>query len=124
MPAAERYFVQRRGLLALWAGLLMPPLAWLLHLLIGYPLVPWACASGRQFMLHVVTAAAFLLAVGGGLTAWRSWQRSGRGWPNDAGGVLSRSRFMAVSGLLSSAVFGLVILAQGMPSFILHACEP
>ncbi len=123
-PAVEQDFVRGWGLLALWAGVLVPPLAWLSNLLVSYLLVPWACATGRQFVLHLVTLVAVLLALGGGLLAWHNWWRAGREWPGDGGGVLVRSRFMAVVGLLSSAVFGLVILAQGIPSFILHACEP
>ena len=37
--------------------------------------------------------------------------------------MLARSRFMAVAGVLSSVVFSLANLAQGIPCFILHACE-
>jgi hypothetical protein len=123
-PDMQQYFSHGKGLLALWAGLLLPPIAWLLNLQISYMLVPWACSTGRQFALHLVTLAMLLLAGGGGLIAWRTWQRTGRDWPNEAGGVVPRSRFMAVGGLLSSGMFFLVIVAQGIPSFMLSACEP
>ena len=124
MPDAERYFSQGMGLLALWLGLLAAPLAWLVNLLLSYSLVLWACSTGRQYTLHLVTLAMLLLAAAGGVIAWRAWRQAGREWHNEAGGVLPRSRFMAALGVLLSSLFSLVILAQGIPSFILPACEP
>ena len=121
---ATQYFSQRKGLLALWAGILLPPCAWFLHQQLSYMLVPWACVTGRQFILYAVTLATLLLAIGGGLVARHSWRRLGRDRADGAGGVVARSRFMAVGGVLSSALFSLVIVAQGIPSFILNACEP
>jgi hypothetical protein len=122
-PDPTQYFSQRKGLMALWAGILLPPFAWFLHQQLSYMLVSWACMTGRQFILYVVTLAMLLLAIGGGLIARHTWQRFGHDEPDEAGGVLARSRFMAVVGLLSSVLFSLVILAQGIPSFILNACE-
>jgi hypothetical protein len=65
-----------------------------------------------------------LLAPGGGLVANLTWKHLGHERPEKARGVLARSRFMAVAGLLSSTMFCLVIVAQAIPSFILNACEP
>jgi hypothetical protein len=123
-PDPTQYFSRRTGLLALWAGVLLPPSAWFLHQQLSYILVPWACETGRQFILYLVTLAMLLLALAGGLMARRAWQCLGHDEPDEAGGVLARSRFMAVAGVLSSAMFSLAILAQGIPSVILHACEP
>jgi hypothetical protein len=120
----ERYFSQGMGILALWLGLLAAPLAWFVNQLLSYSLVLWACSTGRQYTLHLVTLAMLLLAAAGGVIAWRAWRQAGREWHNEAGGVLPRSRFMAALGILLSSLFFLVILAQGIPSFILHACEP
>jgi hypothetical protein len=75
----------RMGLLALWAGLLLPPCAWVLGLLISYILVPWTCATGRQFALHWVTLAMVLLAGVGGFMAWRMWKRVSRDRPEESG---------------------------------------
>jgi hypothetical protein len=115
---------RQRDLLALWTGLLLPPFAWFLHQQLSYMLVLWACATGRQFILHLVTVAMLLLVGAGGVIAWRSWQRTERDGPDKAGDMLLRRRFMAVAGLLSSGMFVLVILAQGIPSFLLNACTP
>jgi hypothetical protein len=124
VPNPTQYFSQRKGLLTLWAGILLPPFAWFLHQQLSYISVLWACETGRQFILYIATLAMLLLALGGGLIARQTWQRLGRDEPDEAEGVLARSRFMAVAGVLSSVMFSLVILAQGIPSFILNACEP
>jgi hypothetical protein len=123
-PDTAQYFSRRKGLLVLWVGILLPPFAWFLHQQLSYMLVPWACSTGRQFILYGVTLAMLLLAIGSGLTARQSWRRLGRDEPHEAGEVVARSRFMAIVGMLSGVMFSLVILARGIPSFILNACEP
>lgn len=113
------------GLLAQWTGLLAGPFAWLLQLQTAYVLIPWACAHDQQgISLHLVTLASLLLTAAGAFIAWRSWQSAGREWPGPAGGPIPRSRFMAVLGLCTSAFFILVIIVQGLASFILHPCQP
>lgn len=121
----DREFKSARVLLAQWAGLLAGPLAWLLQLQTGYTLIPWACAhDAHAISLHVVTIAALLLTAAGGFVAWRGWQRAGREQPGGEGRAAARSRFMSILGLLTSAMFFLVILVQGSASFILHPCQP
>src|SRR5881398_2474494 len=58
----------------LWAGILMAPVAFLLHLQINYSLVPWVCVTGKAFTLHIATVATLLLAGAGCVVAWRSWR--------------------------------------------------
>ena len=119
----DRYFNRRRGLWELWIGLLAAPVAWLLHLQISYLLAAFTCDTGWEFMKHVVTLLTLVFAAVGGWIAWCSWQRTGREWPKkDEGGVLGRSRFMAASGVALSALFFLVIIAEGIPNFFLDAC--
>ena len=110
--------------LALWTGILAGPVAWLLQMQTSYALVPWACATGHVFVLHLVTLAGLLIAAAGAWLAWRDWRRFGKEWPKGKGGPQMRRRFMAVLGLLTSVMFFLVILAQGIPSFILNPCQP
>jgi hypothetical protein len=109
---------------ALWTGILAGPVAWLLQMQTGFALVPWACATGHVFVLHLVTLAGLLIAAAGALVAWRDWRRFGKEWPKGKGGRQMRRRFMAVLGLLTSVLFFFVILAQGIPSFILNPCQP
>ncbi|HEV7859215.1 MAG TPA: hypothetical protein VGO91_11405 [Pyrinomonadaceae bacterium] len=121
----KQKFKTTAGLLALWVGLLCGPLAWLLQLQVGYTLVPWACAHDvNAISLHLVTVVALLLTSLGGFISWRNWQRTGKKERDDEGEAVSRSRFMALLGLFTSAMFFLTILVQGIPSFILHPCQP
>jgi hypothetical protein len=122
--AQEKSFSQGRGLIALWVGFLAAPLIWFVNLQLNYMLVPWACTTGRQYPLVLVTAGALLLVVGAGGAAWYAWRQAGQEWPDSAGGIIPRSRFLAVLGLFTCGLFFLVILAQGVPTLVLSACQP
>ena len=108
----------------LWAGLFAGPAAVLLNLQINYMLVPWTCLTGHRFVLHLVMLAALSIAIAGGLSAWRGWKQMGREWPDGSGGAVPRNRFMAALGVLLSIFSFIVILALGIPNFILNPCQP
>jgi formate hydrogenlyase subunit 3/multisubunit Na+/H+ antiporter MnhD subunit len=120
---AEGEFSQTHGILWLWAGLLTAPLAFLLHLQVNYMLVTQLCQSEHKIVLHLVTFAFLLIAAGGGFVAWRNWESAGRQWPKDIGSVIERSRFMAIIGLLISALVVLALIAQLIPQFIYDPCH-
>lgn len=104
----------------LWAGWVLGPLAWALHLMGSYLLVEWVCRTGGYWALHALTVGTAVLALAGAVPGWRSWSAAGRRWPasNDEG----PNRFLAVGGMLVSLLSALVILAEGIPNFILDAC--
>jgi hypothetical protein len=110
--------------LALLTGLLGAPLAWLLYLEIAYALVPWACRRGHPHhpVLYVVALAALAAALACAGLAWREWRLAGRRTSDDPP-PLGRAAFMAVTGLGSSALFALVILAAALPLFWMSACD-
>ena len=112
-----------RELRALWAGLLLAPTAFLLNLEVAYALVPTACSTDSRLLVHLVHLACLILAGLGLFAAWSSWRSSGEVWPGEDGTRLGRSRFMAGLGLLVSAQFLLVIVAQWIPSFVLSPCQ-
>jgi hypothetical protein len=114
---------EERHLRALWIGVLLPPVAFLINLEVAYALVPPACSSHNTLPVHLVHLACLLLTLYGLVTAWRCWKDAGSTWPGEAGDPLARSRFMAGTGLLVSGMFVLVIVAQWIPSFILDPCQ-
>lgn len=119
----EAEFAQQRGKVWLWVGVLIAPLAFLLHLEINYALVTQLCQSTHKLSMHLVTLLFLLIAAGGGFIAWRNWEATGRKWPGEAGSVLERSRFMAVVGLLISMLVILALIAQWIPQFIFDPCQ-
>ncbi|HEX3684184.1 MAG TPA: hypothetical protein VHU83_16745 [Bryobacteraceae bacterium] len=109
--------------LALWTGVLAGPFVWLLSFQANFTLAPWACEFNTKIALFLVTLVALVLVAGSGWLAWREWTELGKALPDNAAGALGRSRIMALGGVLLSAMFFVVILAQAMPELILGACE-
>lgn len=96
----------------LWAGLLAGPVAWAVHLQGVFALSAWATERDRPGALHAVGAACVLATLGGGLLAWRAWRTVG-GWPSGTEAAdTARVRYLAVLGVMTAALFALVIAAQ------------
>lgn len=115
---------QTRSLSSLWVGLFAGPVAFLLELQINYMVVPWACRTGHRFVLYLVVLLALLITAVGLFSAWRGWNQMGREWPDESGGAVPRNRFMAAMGIVLSLFFFIVVLALGIPNFVLHPCQP
>lgn len=109
--------------LALWTGILGGPIIWLVSFEANFALAPWACEFNNKLALFLVTIAGLILVAASGLLAWREWNATGKVWPGEEGGALGRERVMAGAGLLMSAMFFLVIVAQGIPNLLLEACD-
>jgi hypothetical protein len=96
----------------IWGGVLLAPVATLLQLQAAYMFVPWACNSGHRWMLVATNLLFLAIAAFGGVLAINCWKKP------DADVELARQRrFFAALGLLTSALFCLVIIAQGIPFF-------
>jgi hypothetical protein len=111
-----------RRITALWTGLLLAPTACLLNLEIGYMLVHPACLQHGRIWLHVLHLLMVLLALGGWWAARRGRDLESR--PSRAAAdVEARSQFMGTLGMWTSGLFAVVILAQSVPTFVLHPCQ-
>ena len=108
--------------LALWFGVLGGPAAGFANVLVGYPAVDRACVSNSSILLHVLTLGFLAVALLAGVVSWRLRQRAGS-WPETAGGLLPRSRFMATVGILTAAVSVFGIVLQWIPIFFIGACH-
>jgi hypothetical protein len=92
----------------LGTGLILGPLVWFASLEVNFALAPLACAGHGKGLLLLVSAAALGLAMGGGLLAWT--QRT-------------LHRELALSGVVASTLFSIVIVAQAIPNLLLGGCE-
>jgi hypothetical protein len=99
-----------RILISLFAA----PSAWLVQFQINYSLVGWSCATGRHFVLYVVSSAALVVALTATFIAWTGRRDSGAN---------ERNCFIFTLGVLVSTMSSLLIVAQGIAEFVFNACQ-
>jgi hypothetical protein len=107
--------------LALWTSVLGGPFVFLLNLEVNYVMVDWACNTGNDWALHVVHFVALVLSAACALLGLALLGRM-RANATDSGGSDSRSRLLAMLGILSGALFAVSILAQWIPVMVLGTC--
>jgi hypothetical protein len=122
---------------ALWFGLFGAPVVWSLQLLASYALVAHGCYPDAEPMTMPVVpglrtlvlgtgAVALAVALLAGGSAWRSWRATGHEHEGGHEGPLEagegRMRFMALAGMLLSAVFVLGIVMNVVPLLFLRPC--
>ena len=115
----------------LWFGVLGPPAAWGIHLVLGDLIYEVGCAPGMarheilslslDFWALLMTAVLGSVTAVAGLLAYRAWrelrvQRDGT--------ALGRASAMAIMGIASSSLYLLIILFALVPSLFLRACSP
>lgn len=109
----------------LWSGILGPPIIWAGRFGISYVLASWACVADAMWLLHAITIAS-LAGVGVlGWLSWHSWRASREPSPAEPGpgdDRQQRVRFMALFGLFSSALFAVVIIAEGLANVLIDPC--
>lgn len=117
----------------LWIGLTTAPAAWLLGELVGYYVAARGCEIAHGIPLRagshpagadLVVQAVALLTAGAGLyvaaTNWRATRDPG-GASGDA--AAGRAHFMAMAGIVVSAVCTVGIVMFGFSSFVVNACS-
>lgn len=124
------------GRLALWFGLAGAPLAWSAQTLLTYSVAAYACFPRGEprraplfalgVVLGLIALAALLLAIGALGTSIRSLRRSRANpiSPNDpkTAAVGDRIRFMALAGLLVSAIFLVAVLSHAIVLVLVPPC--
>jgi hypothetical protein len=93
-----------------WLGMLGPPTFWLINFQIIYARVMPACASGSKIGLLISSVIFLALIAGCGFLAFRQ-----------LGGTGAR-KFMAQVGLMTTATFALVTIAQTIATLMIDAC--
>ncbi len=105
-----------------WQHLYVAPIAFALHLLIAYPLVPLVCGNQQHAWLHVVSLVFLAIALFGVVQGAREWQMRPEPRKSDAGDPNAQRHLLAVVGTLLSAIFALGIAAQWFTAFIVPPC--
>jgi hypothetical protein len=118
------WFKLPRGVAALWTGVLGPPVAWTLQFLVMYPVSSLSCVpqyrSQHPILFTATTVAALATTVVCAFLAWDALQHAPEGSTIEGGKPWDRGRFMALLGLLSSALFAAVIVATALPPWMLR----
>jgi hypothetical protein len=106
----------------LWPAIFVLPLVFLALLTAAYALVPWACETQQHLPLHAISAVSLAVGLGGVFLAWRDWRAAGVEPPDDGGDKIVETRFLAVMGLMLSALVSLTIAALWFTHFMVPPC--
>jgi len=126
-PAKERELEREISRPALWFTLWSGAVAWLLHLLLVYGIAEFGCGSGLgdrhvlgisvvAWLLLAVTLATMVLAVAATVVGFRSALQSREVEP-DLSAEHHARLFTARAGAITSGLFAVVIVVQGIPIF-------
>jgi hypothetical protein len=99
---------------------LASPLVWFANHTAQFALAPLACRWHSNVVLWVVAAIALALVAASGSAAWAEWGKSAQATEPSAAAVMPP--WLAASGVILSASFFIVIVAQMIPTFILGWC--
>jgi len=135
-PAPHR---ARVGLAALLFGIVAAPAAWNAQILLSVALSGHACYprdkplaaplwSNLEPILLTINIVSIAIAVMGGIVAWRSWLQTRAERPGSGHHLLEsgdgRTRFMAMCGILISALFLLALIFGSGVVFMVPPCGP
>lgn len=107
----------------LWMLVVAGPAIVAIEMQTNFVLVRQACSAQRNVMLYGVVIVAMILTIASALIAISIWRRTGAVWPREAVDLANRVRFLAVLGILSSAMSFLLILAQGIATVHFDPCQ-
>ena len=116
-PVQDPRSTQPRSLAALWLGIIGPPIIWLMQFEVKYAL---SGTGRRETHMPALIATSIIAAALVLFLAYVSARerRLAPSSPLDAkAGVTARNRFMATLGLMSCALFLLLIIAQFIADF-------
>jgi hypothetical protein len=133
-PASHRPAPHPASVWALLFALAAGPAGWILQLVLDYGLSGYACYvgagpraavsptgwMGERAVLIGLNLAGLVLAVLGGLIAYRAWRAARTGGANPARD--GRTRFMALCGVFSATGFGAAILFNTLEPFVVSTC--
>ncbi len=111
------------GRLSLWLAVASGTVAWGIHLVGSYALVPVACATGIAWILHAVTILTLIPTAYGTWYCFRVWKRyRGQVGPSPHGRSAEYQQYLGLVGALLNALYVFVIALEGLPVAIMNPC--
>jgi hypothetical protein len=122
---------------ALWFSVVAAPLGWAAHLLVNYSIAGQNCLGaadidgmarpdGRLTAILLIDLAAILLAIIAGYIAFQRWldtrTEKGGGAHHLVHSGEGRTRFLAMCGILTSALFGFAVVIDAIGSILGPPC--
>jgi hypothetical protein len=99
---------------------------WIAQLVLSSALTPMLCRSRRVWVLHVITASFALIAGTALYFSARAWGRSAKVKPAaptlESTELVAQSQFLSVVATMTTVFFLMLIIATGIPSFIIDPC--
>jgi hypothetical protein len=108
---------------ALWLLIILPPAIGAAAMQADFVLVRQACAAQRNVALYGVTIVGLALMIATAFIAFTIWRVEGSRWPTEEADRSTRIRFIAMLGILSSAMSFLLLLAQGIATMLFDPCQ-
>jgi hypothetical protein len=108
--------------LSLALCVLLAPIVALSSQGIMYMVDVWVCGPGPRAAIYIVPLLSLLVSIATGVASYLHWAGVQRGVEDERGGSETRTRFLAMLGMGSSAISALIIIAQGTAAIVLQAC--
>jgi hypothetical protein len=102
----------------LWTGAVTAPVAWAIQFLIIYALVPHVCKVGASKSLHITSLTFIIIGIMAGVLSWWNLGQKEHSFEEERESII----FMGRLGIMTSALFTLIMLAQVIPTFFIDPC--
>jgi hypothetical protein len=112
-----------RGTLAIWSAVLGVPIVWALHLNLNYSIIEKLCQTRHTMWMHTISLICLVLVTAGTFLAWQEFHELPACATSDPEPErIERTRFVSALGILSGALFFVVIVATSLAQFFFDPC--
>jgi hypothetical protein len=123
MAEAHETVRQGRASVFLWWAMCAGPLAWAFDHGASYVATQHSCSTGHQYLLHLITVFAMLVALSGLVAAVAEYRALPQEAREEGRRPVDRAHFQALFGIVFSIAFAMVVIADEVPRWILSACD-
>jgi hypothetical protein len=106
-----------------WWTMFAGPVAWAFDLGVSYVLAQHTCSTGHHYVLHAITVVCAMIALSGFAAGWAAYNALPEEAREEGARPVDRAHFQVLFGIVFSLGFTVVIVAQGVPRWILNPCQ-